>query len=58
MIGMMDRKICEHLAGNYENTLLIKRISGRLSEIKEMYTIVDKAEMYYPDSIFPSSERR
>ena len=35
-------------AGNYENTLLIKRISGRLSEIKEMYTIVDKAEMYYP----------
>lgn len=35
-------------AGNYEKTMLIKRISGRLSEIKELYTIVDKAEMYYP----------
>lgn len=35
-------------AENYEKTQLIKRISGRLSEIKELYTIVDKAEMYYP----------
>lgn len=35
-------------AGNYEKTLLIRRISGRLSEIKELYEIVDRAEMYYP----------
>lgn len=35
-------------AGNYEKTLLIKRISGRLSEIEELYAIVDQAEVYYP----------
>lgn len=33
---------------NYEKTQLVIRTSGRLSEIKELYTIVDKAEMYYP----------
>lgn len=33
---------------NYEKILLMKRISGRLSEIKELHTIVGKAEMYYP----------
>lgn len=35
-------------AGNYEKTLLIRRISGRLSEIRELYAIVDQAEVYYP----------